>query len=119
MSDARAGIASLTVNGLNLDVAGDLKCDPSSIKNDILVGQSGLQGYKTMPKAGSIEAKIRDNAGLSVTAFNGMVGATVVGIMASGKRYSGANLVQTSDNLQVDTMEGTFELKFEGVVEEN
>lgn len=117
MSDARGGLASLTVNGINLDVA-ELKVDVSNVKLDQLIGQSGLQGYKVMPKAGNITAKLRDNSALSISQFNGMVGATAVGITASGKSFSGANLIQTADSLELDTMEGTFEIKLEGYVEE-
>ena len=46
-----------------------------------------------------------------------MTSVTVVAITASGKTYSGANLCQTAE-IEVDTTEATFPVKFEGVVEE-
>lgn len=117
MSEALAGLASLTINGTNVDVVGDLRCDPSNLKREVLVGQSGIQGHKVMPKAGSIAARVRDNPSLTVRDFQDMISVTVVAVTASGKTYSGTNLVQTGE-LAVDTMEAVFDVKFEGEVQE-
>jgi len=117
MSETLAGLASLTINGVNYDVVGDLKCDPTSVKREMLIGQSGVQGSKVMPKTGSISATLRDNPSILVSDFQDMTSVTVVAIMASGKTYSGAGLCQTAE-IEVDTMEATFPVKFEGVVEE-
>ncbi len=117
MSEPRAGLASLTINGVNVDVAGDLKCDPTNLKREMLIGQSGVQGHKVMPKTGSIAAKVRDSVNLRVRDFQDMTSVTVVAVLANGKTYSGSALTQTAE-IDTDAMEATFDIKFEGEVEE-
>lgn len=117
MSNARAGIASLTIDGSNFDVVGDLRYNPATVKREMLIGQSGPQGHKVSYVNGFISAKLRDANGLTVRDFQDMTDVTVVGVLVSGKTVSGAGLTQTNE-LDVDTMEATFDVKFEGWVEE-
>lgn len=119
MANARAGYATLTIDGTPYDVVGDLKFSAARNKLDLLSGQSGAnQGSKSMPVNGYISAKLRDNTGIDTGGFADMASVTVIGILVSGKTVSGSNLTQTGE-IEVDTMEATFEVKFEGLVEEN
>lgn len=117
MSLQVAGLASLTINGSNMDVVGDLKYDPTSFKNERIGGQSGMLGHKRMPKDGAMSAKLLDSNGLTLRDFQDMTSVTVVAVLANGKTVSGAGLCQTGE-IEVDTTEGSFEVKFEGPVEE-
>ena len=117
MSEQRAGVASLTIDGTNRDVKGELKYDPTSFKNERIGGQSGMLGHKRMPKDGSIGAKIMDDGTLTVRDFQDMTDVTIVAVLANGKTVSGSGLCQTGE-IEVDTEEGTFDVKFEGPVEE-
>ena len=109
----RAGIVSLEINGEAVDVAGDLTYDPI-----FMIGQSGIQGYSEMPKAGAISATIRDAGNMSVAAFLDMTAVPVVVTLANGKTVYGDDLTCT-DCSEVRTAEATFTIKFEGNVTES
>ncbi len=118
MSETQSGIVSATIDGNDVDVAGDAKYSAAVIKQDILSGQSGaFQGIKRMPKNGFIAFKARMGGPFSARDYSGMNGVTVILVLADGTTVQGANLVQTEE-VEVDTMEGTVDLKFEGLVEE-
>jgi len=117
MADRRAGVASLTIDGVPFDVVGDLKWSVGIVSREGLIGQSGPQGFKEMPRYGMIGAKLRDAQGLVVEDFIAMVDVTIVAQLASGKVVSGAGMFQV-DEVEVDTMEATFDVKFNGSVRE-
>ena len=114
----RGGIAFLEVNGEALDVAGDLSYDATFVKREMLIGQSGVQGYSEMPKTGSIAGTIRDAGNMSVAAFLDMTAVPVVARLANGKTVYGDTLTCTECS-EVKTQEGSFTLKFEGLVTES
>ena len=114
----RAGIASLEINGEAVDVVGDLTYDSIFIKREMLIGQSGIQGYSEMPKAGAISATIRDAGNMSVAAFLDMTAVPIVATLANGKTVYGDTLTCT-DCSEVKTQDATFTLKFEGLVTES
>lgn len=110
---ARAGIASITINGSAYDVVSDLSYNCNTVKRDTLIGQSGVQGYKVMPFAPYIGATLRDNGDLTVANFNGMTNVSVVVQLANGKTVQGDGMWNTEAD-EVKTEEGTFAVKFEG-----
>ena len=118
-TDPLAGIVSLTIDGNAVDVVSDAKFSSARKKNEILSGQSGAyQGYKSMPKNGYIGAKVRIGGAFSARDYSEMTGVTVIIVLASGASAFGSNLIQTED-VEVDTTEGTLDVKFEGLVEED
>ena len=119
VNERRAGVASLTLDGVAYDVVGSLRYSPTRVTRETLIGQSGIQGFKEMPRAGYIAASIRDSAVLNVGSFNAMTNVTAVAILASGKTVSGSGM-WCVDAQEVDTVEAAFEVRFEGPsVEEN
>ena len=114
----RAGIASLEINGEVVDVASDLAYDATYIKREMLLGQSGIQGFSEMPKTGSISATIRDSGSMSVANFMQMTNVPVVAVLANGKTVYGDSLTCTECS-EVKTGEATFDVKFEGTVTES
>jgi hypothetical protein len=113
-SSRLAGTAYLTVDGVNYMLVGQLKYSPSKVSRESLVGQDGPHGFKEMPRVGSISMTLRDSGTLKVGDFNtNMVDVTVVARLANGKAVSGAHM-WCVDAQEVDTNDGTFEVKFEG-----
>ena len=113
MGVRRAGIASFTIDGTSLDVAGDLKYSTTTIARETLTGQDKVHGFKEAPKPGFMSLKVRDGQGLTVSDYNAMTDVNCVAILANGKSVSGSGMWQVGD-IEVDTQEGTFELRFEG-----
>ena len=114
----QAGVVSMTIDGNDVDVAADGKFSAAVLKQDILSGQSGAyQGVKIMPKNGFISAKVRRGGPFTARDYSQMLGVSVVMVLADGTTVQGSNLVQTEE-VEVDTMEGTLDVKFEGLVEE-
>ena len=109
----RAGIASLSINGVAYDVVSDLSYMPNTVKRETLIGQSGVQGYSETPIAGYISATIRDAGSLSVAFLNGLTTANLVLTLANGKVVTGDNMYCT-DFGEVKTQDATFSVKFEG-----
>ena len=109
----RAGVASLEIDGEAVDVAGDLTYAPYSTKKEMLLGQSGVQGYSEMPITGFISARLRDSGTLSVASFLLKTDSSIVAVLANGKTVYGNNMVCTESS-EVATAEATFSVKFEG-----
>ena len=101
-----------------MDVVGDLTYDATVVKREILIGQSGLQGYSEMPKACAISATIRDAFNLSQAAILAMTAVPIVARLANGKTVQGDTMTCT-DCSEVKTQEGSFTVKFEGLCTES
>lgn len=108
-----AGIATVTVDGQNYMLSGDLTYQVSTVKRETLVGQDRVHGYSETPSAGFISGTFRDAGNLTVADFNAMSNATVVVELANGKTIVGRNM-WTVETQEVKTAEGTFEVRWEG-----
>lgn len=109
-----AGIASLTIDGVNYLVAGDLKYQVSGRKRETLIGQDKVHGYSEVPRQGKISLSLRDRGDLSVAAVQAITNSTIVAELANGKTIVGRNMWNVEDQ-EVDTAEGKFDAVFEGV----
>lgn len=107
-----AGIASILINGSAYSLVDGLVWSPSTVKRETMTGLDGIHGYKEMPSAGFISCTIRDN-GVRVEDFNYMTSVTVVATQANGKQIIGTG-VWCIDAQEVNAVEGTFEVRFEG-----
>lgn len=110
---ALAGIASLTIDGVNYLVAGDLKYQVSGRKRETLEGQDSIHGFSEKPRAGKISMSLRDSGGLTVADVQAMTNSTIVAELANGKTVVGRNMWNVGDQ-EVDTTEGKFDAEFEG-----
>ena len=113
-SQRRAGIFSLNIDGQEYDVAEGVTYILSKFKRETKVGISGVQGYKETPVAGQIKAKITDSQGFLATSFSNMTSSSVIGHAANGKTVTGTAM-WTTEVIEVDPIEGTFEVTFEGL----
>lgn len=108
-----AGIASLTIDGVNYLVAGDLKYQVSGRKRETLEGQDSIHGYSEKPRAGKISMSLRDTGGLTVADIQAITNSTIVAELANGKTIVGRSMWNVEDQ-DVDTTEGKFDAVFEG-----
>lgn len=108
-----AGIAYLTVDAVQYMLAGDLAYSVSSVSRETLVGQDSVHGFSEKPHAGFISGTLRDSGSLSVASFNAMRNVSITCELANGKFVTGSGM-WCVEAQEVKTMEGTFEVKFEG-----
>lgn len=108
-----AGIAYLSVDGISYMVAADLAYQVSTVSRESLVGQDKVHGYSEKPMPGHISATLRDAKTLSLAKINAMTNVTVVAELANGKTIVGRKM-WTVDAQEVKTVEGSFEVKWEG-----
>lgn len=109
-----AGLVQLSIDGSTFEVASGAKHGLSRVERATLDSQSGIAGYKESPKAGFIEAVIRDAAGYKAGDFQNMTNVPVVLTLANGKNVTGSNMWNTAA-VEVDNAEATFTVRFEGV----
>ena len=108
-----AGIATLTVDGKNYLLRGELTYSVSNVMRETIVGQDRVHGYSEKPHSGFVSATLSDSAGLSVADFNAMSNVTVVAELANGKTVVGRNM-WSIDAQEVDTAEGKISIRWEG-----
>lgn len=108
-----AGIAHITVDGVNLMLAGDLSYGVSKVSRETLTGQDQVHGYSEKPHAGFISGSFRDAGNLLVASINAMTNSTVILELANGKTIIGRNM-WTVEAQEVKTSEATLEVRWEG-----
>lgn len=113
-----AGIVAVSIDGVSYAVKGSCKyrCNPTT--KSTVEAQSGIVGFKEMPKAGRIAMTLMDAGDLSVAAVAAITSSTITVQLANHKGVSGAGMWFV-DDAEADAEEGTFEAAFEGrLVEE-
>lgn len=113
VTNRRAGIASLTIDGIAYDVVSDLAYFANKVKRETLIGQSSIHGFSEMPQACYISATIRDSGSMTVATFNAMTNSTLVLSLANGKVVYGEGMWNTESE-EVKTQEATFSVRFDG-----
>lgn len=108
-----AGVAYVTVDGVNYPLQGELAYDPALVTRKTETGQDRVHGYSESPFAPYIEGYFRDMGGLSVAAFNAMTNNTIILELANGKVIVGRNM-WTVETQEVDTAEAKFKVRWEG-----
>ncbi len=112
-TDALAGIVNFYIDGTNYLVAGDAKYQVSGIENETLTGQDTVHGRKSKPRAGSISLSLRDTGDIRMSDIQAIVSSTIVLDLSNGKTIVGSGMWNVGEQ-EVDTAEGTAEIKFEG-----
>jgi hypothetical protein len=113
-----AGVAYISVDGVQYMLAGDLEYRVATVERETLVGQDSVHGYSEKPVAGFIKGQLRDASNLSVASINAMTNVSVIAQLANGKNITGGGMWTVSAQ-EVKTQEGTFDVEFQGpLVEE-
>lgn len=113
MSGSLAGTATLTLDGMSVNVGGTFRYSIGNKTRETLTGMSGIHGYRETFRAPFIEAEIRDNGGLSLEEIATYTNITVVAVLANGKTIMGEGM-WIVNNQDVDTQQATFTARFEG-----
>ena len=108
-----AGIASFTIEGAGYQLVSDLGYSTSTRERESQMGMDGYHGYSEKYVPGMMKMKVRDSSAVDTSTFNDMTNVTVVALTSNGKGVSGQNMV-CMKAVEVNTMDGTFELTFEG-----
>jgi hypothetical protein len=108
-----AGITGLTIDGNAYMVVSDVTWSPAKFERATLTGLDAVHGFSEVPRAGYIEATLRDSSEISVGDFNLMRCVEVQVTLANGKVVGGAGMWCISA-LEVRAAEGTFSVRFDG-----
>ncbi len=101
---------------VNVNVEGSLTVRTSSVVREVRVGASGRKGVIERPQAGRMVIACQDTSEFSQADVAGWDDVTVTARCASGKVYvlRGSHVGET----ELEAVEGTFSLEFEGECEE-
>ncbi|MHB9833824.1 phage tail tube protein [Paraburkholderia terrae] len=108
-----AGVATVTVDGVQYMLEGELEYSPVTTKRETKKGQDAVHGYSEMPEAPYISGTFRDSGQITVALFNQMTNVTVAAKLANSKLVIGRNMWTVGD-LAVKTQEGTMDIRWEG-----
>jgi len=112
MSQRRAGILFLKVNGQIFDAKGNFTYNLGVPKREAIVGADQVHGYKEMPQAAFIEGELTDSRALDLVALCKIDDATATLELANGKIVVLRNAWYAGDG-NVQTEEGNIVLRLE------
>lgn len=112
MGDRIAGVASVKANGIDIEAKGGWTVGTSGFVREGIAGQSGVHGYKEMPRIGFIEGTVSTMRGGRVQDLKDLTDATVMLEAANGTTWVAVNAWQAGE-LDVNSEEGEFTLRFE------
>ncbi|MFD1557091.1 phage tail tube protein [Paraburkholderia silviterrae] len=110
-----AGTAKFKVDGVQYMLEGKLEYSTALVKRETKSGQDTVHGYAETPVAPYIAGTFRAASNVNTQALNGITNSTVSCALANGINVIGRNMWQVGEEIKVDTTEGTFELRFEGL----
>ena len=110
-----AGVASFKLDGVQYMLEGKLEYSTATVARETKTGQDTVHGYGEKPKAPYIAGTFRAASNVNTQSFNGITGSTISCQLANGIQVIGRNMWQVGDEIKVDTEEGTFDLRFEGL----
>lgn len=111
------GSGTLTIDG-EVWNAKDIKYMVSGVKRETVLAQTGIAGFTETPVQGSITATLIDRRDRTLSELMGKENATVIVRMNTGKVATG-NGVWLVEQPELNTAEGTYDIKFEGDVTED
>ena len=114
MSQRRAGIFYLKVDGKIYDAKGNFTYNLGKPKREAIVGADQIHGYKEMVTVPFIEGELTDSLGLSLDALNKITDSTVTISLANGKTVVLHHAWMASE-MNVQTEEGNIAIRFEGL----
>ncbi len=113
MSNRRAGILFLKIDGTMHDAKGNFSYDVAEETRESIVGADGVHGYKSMPRVKYIEGEITDSSTLDVKALAALDGVTATLELANGKVIVLRNAWAAGETGKGQTEEGNITLRLE------
>lgn len=112
MSQRRAGILFLKVDGALYDAKGNFTYNLGKAKREAIVGADAVHGYKEMPQVAFIEGEFTDGSSLDLAKLVALDGVTVTLELANGKVVILRDAWFAGDG-NVQTEEGNIAVRFE------
>lgn len=112
MSNRRAGLLFVKVDGTQRDAKGEFTYRINPTKRDTILGPDKVHGFKELPQVNFIEGAITDKSDLDLVAFQQIDDATVTLQLANGKTIVLYNAWYCADG-DVTTEEAEIQVRFE------
>lgn len=109
-----AGVINFKVDGRQFAARGKFKSSIVATKREGIAGQDTVHGYKEMPVVPVIEGELSYLQDTSIEEIHAIEDATIVLELANGAVHILRN-AWFADAMEVDTEEGSFGVKFEGL----
>jgi hypothetical protein len=116
MSQRRAGLIQVRVNGFVYDAKGSWSYNLGRPKREAIIGADGVHGYKETPQVSFVEGEITDHLTLDLGALATIQDATVTLDLANGKQIV-INDAWYAGEGTGNTEEGNIGVRFEGAGE--
>lgn len=113
MSQRRAGIIFLKINGNIYDAKGNFSYNLGKPKRESIVGADKVHGYKEMPQPAFIEGEITDSSTLDLTKLIATDDATITLELSNGKVIVLRNAWFSAEGT-AQTEEANIAVRFEG-----
>lgn len=113
MSQLRAGLLQLVVDGQVYDAKGAFTYNLGRPKREMIVGSDAVHGPKETPQVAFIEGEVTDRGTLDLAALLTLADATVTLSLANGKVIVLHEAWYTGDGT-VSTEEANIAVRFEG-----
>lgn len=113
MSQRRAGLIQVQVNGEIFDAKGSWSYNLGRPKREAIIGADGVHGFKETPQVCYIEGEATDRGNLDVAALVSIQDATVTLSLANGKVVVLREAWYAGDGT-VNTEEANIAVRFEG-----
>jgi hypothetical protein len=114
MAQKIAGVAFLTVGGVQMRLRGNFTVSHSMVERTMLAGQDGIHGYQELPRVPFIEADISTTPDFDITALDGQVDVTVLAQLADGWYYQMTDSICKA-GLEQTTRDGQARVRWEGI----
>jgi hypothetical protein len=113
MSQRRAGILYLKIDGTIYDAKGNFTYNLGKPKREAVVGSDAVHGYKETPQVAYIEGEITDSANLNLEQLVTLDDVTATLELSNGKVFVLRNAWYAGEG-NVQTEEANIQLRLEG-----
>jgi hypothetical protein len=114
MAQRFAGIAFLTVDGIQLSLRGNFTVSPSPLERTMIAGQDGVHGYQELPRVPFIEGDLSAIPGLLLDDLIAQTDVTVIAQLANGMQYTLTGGT-CKGGFEENTRDGQLRVRWEGL----
>jgi hypothetical protein len=114
MAQKIAGVAWLTVAGVQMALRGNFTVSHSMVERTMLAGQDGIHGYQELPRVPYIEADLSTTPAFDITTLDQQTDITVVAQLANGWTFNMSDAICKAA-LEQNTRDGQVRVRWEGM----